>query len=118
MYLDYHQATQAIKYQYIVEPLAYLALVCGRISFAVSLIKIVGVTKVRRWLLYSLIVGQVVVNLVMAGVQLGQCKPTAKYWDRAIQGKCMDPRVMEYTGYVQSGRLVRCSDTCAGSVLS
>lgn len=100
-YLSHQQASEAIRYQYIIEPLSYLALVLGRVSFAVSLIQLIGVTKLRRWMFYGLIIGQVVINLIMIGIQLGQCNPPAKYWNPTVKGKCMSPRVIEYTGYVQ-----------------
>lgn len=94
------QLMKAIKYQYIIQPFAYLGLVFGRVSFAVSLIVIIGVTKPRRYLLYALIIGQFVLNLTWVGIQLGQCDPPQKYWNRALPGTCLDPRVQIDAGYV------------------
>ena len=94
------QILKAMKYQYIIQPFAYLALVFGRVSFAVSLIVIIGINKQRRWLLYALIVSQFVVNITWIGIQLGQCNPPQKYWNRSLPGTCMDPKVQGNAGYV------------------
>lgn len=75
------QLLRAMKYQYIIQPFVYLALVFGRVSFAVSLIVLIGINKLRRWLLIALIVGQFVLNLILIGLQLGQCNPPEKYWN-------------------------------------
>ena len=94
-----------MKYQYIIQPFAYLALVFGRVSFAVSLIILIGINSTRRWLLGVLIIGQFVLNLTWIGLQLGQCNPPEKYWNRMQPGTCMDPRIQADAGYVSSGVL-------------
>lgn len=96
------QILRAVKYQYIIQPFAYLALVFGRVSFAVSLIVLIGINKWRRWLLKALIIGQFVLNLIWVGLWLGQCSPPNKYWNRQLPGKCMDPRIEIDAGYVSS----------------
>ena len=53
-------------------------------------------------MLYILIIGQVVINLVMVGILLGACNPPEKYWNPAVKGSCINPRVIEYGGYAQS----------------
>lgn len=100
-YLTEEEATQSIRWSFIVAPFAYFFLVFGRVSFAVSLIILIGTNKWRRWFLYLLILGQFVVNLVMAGVGIGNCNPVHKAWDRDTPGTCLDPRIRRYTGYTQ-----------------
>lgn len=87
------------------QPFAYMALVFGRVSFAVSLLMIMATSKLRRWILYGLIMGQFLINTIFIFLGLGQCSPPAKYWNLNIPGSCMSPRVIEAAGYVQGGKL-------------
>ncbi|MCJ1343544.1 hypothetical protein MMC31_001739 [Peltigera leucophlebia] len=100
-YLSREQVSQAIKYQYMAQPFAYMALVFGRVSFAVSLLMIIATNKLRRWILYGLIIGQLLINIIFICLGLGQCSPPAKYWNPSIPGSCMSPRVIVAAGYVQ-----------------
>ena len=103
--LSPEQISQAVKYGYIAQFFAELALVFGRVSFAVSLLILIGNTKTRRWILYGLIIGQVVTNFIMICIELGQCNPVAKYWNRSMPGSCLNPLVLVYYGYVQGGKM-------------
>lgn len=105
-YLDHHQISQAIKYQYFSQPFVYAALVAGRVSFAVSLLQVIGQNEIVRLVLHGLILGQVLINAIFAGLQIGECSPPAKYWNRMLPGTCMNYHVIEYGGYVQGGKLV------------
>jgi hypothetical protein len=102
-YLTPHQIMESVRYSYYVQPFAFLALVFGRVSFAISLIILIGIKPWRRWLLFFIIAGQFVINWIFIGILLGACSPAAKYWNRRLPGKCLDHRVIEYTGYVQGG---------------
>lgn len=108
-YLSREQVSQAIKYQYMAQPFAYMALVFGRVSFAVSLLMIIATNKLRRWILYGLIIGQLLINIIFICLGLGQCSPPAKYWNPSIPGSCMSPRVIVAAGYVQGCKFVRSS---------
>ena len=93
----------ALKYQYIAQPFASLALVFGRVSFAVSLITIIGINRFRRIVLYTLIVGELTINILAIGLQLGECNPPAAYWDPRLQATatCLSPNVIANIGYLQ-----------------
>lgn len=106
-YLSREQVLQAIKYQYMAQPFAYMALVFGRVSFAVSLLMIMATNKLRRWILYGLIIGQFLINIIFVFLGLGQCSPPAKYWNRKMPGSCMSPKVIVAAGYVQGCKLDR-----------
>ena len=80
-YLKPEQITQAIKLSYTIGPIGCLTLVFGRVSFALSLIALMGVEEWRRWLLYFVVLSQFLVNIILIGVSLGACKPVRKYWD-------------------------------------
>ena len=100
------QIVKAVKYAYIATPFAYLALVLGRVSFAVSLILLIGTTKFRLCLLNALIIGQFVLNITWIGIILGECRPVQKYWNRTLPGRCLDPKVPFSAGYLSSCTLV------------
>lgn len=106
-YLSREQISQAMKYQYMAQPFAYMALVFGRVSFAVSLLMIMATNKLRRWILYGLIIGQFLINIIFICLGLGQCSPPAKYWNPNMPGSCMSPRVIVAAGYVQGCKSVR-----------
>lgn len=106
-YLSREQISQAMKYQYMAQPFAYMALVFGRVSFAVSLLMIMATNQLRRWILYGLIIGQFLINIIFVCLGLGQCSPPAKYWNPNIPGSCMSPSVIVAAGYVQGCKSVR-----------
>ena len=93
----------ALKYQYIAQPFASLALVLGRVSFAVSLITIIGINRFRRMILYTLITGELSINILTIGLLLGECNPPAAYWDPALQATatCLSSQVIADIGYLQ-----------------
>ncbi len=102
-YLTPEQLAHAIKWSYITAPFAFMSLVFGRVSFAVSLIVIIGTKKWRRWLLWFVIVSQFIVNLILIGVGFGVCTPAHKYWDRKTPGTCLNPSIHRNLGYAQGG---------------
>jgi hypothetical protein len=76
----------------------------GRISFIVFLlIFIMTVSRVRKTLLYTLIVIEVVFNIIPIIVVFVQCQPVSRLWDPSIPGKCWSPNVVRDVGYVQGG---------------
>lgn len=116
-HLSRQQISQAIKYQYMAQPFAYMALVFGRVSFAVSLLMIMATNKLRRWILYGLIIGQFLINIIFVFLGLGQCSPPAKYWNPNMPGSCMSPKVIVAAGYVQGCKLHRSIQVQEGLVL-
>lgn len=102
-YLSVEQKIQSTKLSYILAPFAIFSLVFGRVSFAVSLLVLLGVKKWRRWLLHFVIVSQFVATTVLVGIGFFVCLPVRKYWDRRVPGKCLDHRVHRYASYVQGG---------------
>ncbi|KAI9760802.1 MAG: hypothetical protein M4579_001432 [Chaenotheca gracillima] len=97
------KAGQAIKYAYLAQTPNAMAQCFGRMSFAWFLVRVIGVTKTRRWILYSIMAGQFVINVMFISVNLGNCRPINKYWNPLIPGSCWSPLVIEYAGYLQGG---------------
>jgi hypothetical protein len=104
-YLTPEQITHAIQMSYIIGPFGCMTLVFGRVSFAVSLIVLMGIETWRRWLLYFVIVSQFVVNFILIGASIGACAPVRKYWDRSTPGTCLGPNIQRNLGYAQGGMI-------------
>ncbi|KAI9846899.1 MAG: hypothetical protein M1837_003511 [Sclerophora amabilis] len=100
-YLAPHQQIQAIKFAYLSQPFNAMAQCFGRMSFALFLVRVMGITALRRWILYSIICGQFAVNIVFSGLTLAACRPINRYWDPTVSGSCWSPLVIEYAGYSQ-----------------
>jgi hypothetical protein len=59
-------------------------------------------TKTLRYLLYGVMVGLWITNLLPFIILLAECDPLPTYW-RSSAGKCWDPRVRIYSIYVTIG---------------
>lgn len=102
-YLTPEQIRQGIKYSYIIEPFGLLTLTFGRISFALSLIVLLGVEPWRRWLLYFVIASQAIIHAILLFVLIFACNPIHKYWDREVPGTCLNRSMLRSLGFVQAG---------------
>lgn len=103
-YLTPEQIMQTTKITWIISPFAFLAVIFGRVSFAVSLLVLVGTKKWRRGLLYFIIATQFLTTLVLLGIIMFGCNPVRKYWDRRIPGTCLSGPWRRVPGYVQGGK--------------
>lgn len=56
----------------------------GRVSFAFTLLGVMGTTKTRRWFLWFMIVAQFVTNFVALVLSYGICSPLAAFWDPKV----------------------------------
>lgn len=103
-YLTPNQIKQTIKMVWVLSPFAFLALFFGRVSFAVSLIILMGSNSWRRWLLWFIIVTQFLCMVVVAGLIMFGCNPVNKFWDRQLPGKCLGGWWLRGPGYVHGGK--------------
>lgn len=99
--LDPVRVVQALKYDYIQQPLHVMSSPFGRISFALFLVEILLKKITRRGFLYSLMVLQFAVNGATATIILAQCRPVQALWNHEIKGHCLNPRVQEYYSLFQ-----------------
>ena len=104
-YLTPEQIRQAIKYSYIIGPFGLLTLTFGRISFALSLIVLIGIEPWRRWLLYFVIASQAIIHGILIGMAIFACSPIHKYWDRDTPGTCINRSILRNVGFLQAGIL-------------
>ncbi|KAF2264002.1 hypothetical protein CC78DRAFT_517667 [Lojkania enalia] len=100
--LDDATVLKALKYDYLAQPTAIMAPAFGRVSLALLLLTFAGNIKARRWLLWGIIVLQLIINTLCFSLILGQCRPIQLLWDKSLEGSCWDLRAQEYYGYFQS----------------
>lgn len=65
--------------------------------------------RLQRFVLWAVIVSQLLLNISLSIYILTQCRPTEALWDHDIQGKCLPPEGQEYFGYVQGGESISAS---------
>lgn len=106
LYLSQEQRMHAIRYEYLAASWAVIAPAFGRISFAVFLLVFLGLlTTVRRIVLWTLIVLQVVANVLAIIVMYAQCSPVSRIWDPTKPGSCWNPKIQSDIGFFQGGAL-------------
>ncbi|ORY18968.1 hypothetical protein BCR34DRAFT_609953 [Clohesyomyces aquaticus] len=98
---DSLQIMNAIKWDYISQPTCIMVPTFGRISLALLLLTFAGTSRLRRWLLWSIIAGQFVINCLTFIFILAQCRPIELLWDKSINGECWPLAFQEYFGYFQ-----------------
>ena len=106
-----------MHWNFTAQPFGILAGTVGRISFSVSLLRIIGpVDQVRKWMLLSLISFQLLVNIVTIILIFVQCGKTVDaIWDPSLVktagAKCWSPDVQTYFGFFQSCKTLGSTDS-------
>jgi hypothetical protein len=115
--LSPENAMNAIKWDYWAQPSSIMAPTFGRMSFALLLLSIVGISKTRRYFLWGIIVTQFLANSFCFIFILVQCKPVQLLWNKNLEGECWDLKAQEYFGYFDGGecRVSRCGYWCSPS---
>ncbi|CEL03608.1 hypothetical protein ASPCAL04760 [Aspergillus calidoustus] len=101
--LDYHQVVNLLKYAMISMPFGVIAPLLGRISFILFLLtSVITVHKLRRKLLWGLIVLQTIINIVPCILQFTQCDPVEALWNPLqLIARCQGAIVVLRFGYFQ-----------------
>ncbi|CZR67026.1 uncharacterized protein PAC_16925 [Phialocephala subalpina] len=122
-YLSPHQKIQALKYNFIGQPLGIvssskplthsiidnwltgiMAPAFGRNATCILMLQLFGTTSKRRWFLWATFWQSLVVNSLTIILIFVQCKDVRTVWDPiGHPGFCWSPTVQEYTGFVQGG---------------
>jgi hypothetical protein len=98
--LNYEQIVHVLKYGAFAMPVGALSSMCGRIGFICFLLLSV-ITVYRLW---SLVVTQLVVNVVPIILEFTTCKPVSKLWNFMGEGICEEAIVAQRMGYFQGGK--------------
>ncbi|KAF2157440.1 hypothetical protein K461DRAFT_273619 [Myriangium duriaei CBS 260.36] len=98
--------SKAAHYMHISESFSIITSYFGRMSFAAFLLSVLGKTaKARRYILYSLIVVDTIINILVAVQTYTQCgRHISALWDHQLAEvvHCESPDVETYIGYVQA----------------
>ncbi|KAF2232197.1 hypothetical protein EV356DRAFT_258530 [Viridothelium virens] len=109
-FLPPENVVEALKWVLIAQPVGILAGMLGRISFAVTLLRLPGPhDQVKRATLYGIIVEQVLVNFTFVIIQFAQCGSQVNaIWDPAVAAKahCWSRNVEYDFGIFQSSTSV------------
>jgi len=95
----------AIKWDYLAQPSSIMAPTFGRISFALTLLSLVGPSRPRRYFLWGIIGTQFLANSLCFIFILVQCKPIQRLWDKRLDGTCWNLKFQQYFGYFDGGEL-------------
>ncbi|KAF8853417.1 hypothetical protein BDZ45DRAFT_806696 [Acephala macrosclerotiorum] len=106
-YLSPHQKIEALKYNFIGQPLGIvssriLAPAFGRNASCILMLQLFGTTSKRRWVLWATFWQSLFVNSLTIILIFVQCKDARSLWDPIGHPSfCWSPTVQEYTGFVQ-----------------
>jgi len=89
-YLSPDQITNVVKYIILMIAPGVLAVALGRISFCLFLLSAVGVTRIVRVILWTLLILQALVNVTQIILEYSSCGlHIAALWDPTIHVKCI-----------------------------
>ena len=95
-YLTDHEFHMALKFEWISNPLAQAAVVTGRISFAIFLLRICD-TPLRRGFLIGMTGLLTLIFVPLICITLAQCTPVAALWNSDLvlngQATCWNPQI-------------------------
>lgn len=92
-----------MKYEFLAEPWGILSPLFARISFICFLGNLVGSQQKYRYMLWFMIITQILVNGMTILLILIQCDHIAMLWDHRIPGHCWSTKVQTYSGFFQGG---------------
>ncbi|KAF2014033.1 hypothetical protein BU24DRAFT_452802 [Aaosphaeria arxii CBS 175.79] len=84
-----------VKYMYVGEAFALLAMPLGKTSFCITLLRLTAV-KWHKHIIWFIIVSINIMMLAVTAMTFGQCTPVEKLWDVMLPGHCWDNRIVIY----------------------
>ncbi|KAL2785813.1 hypothetical protein BJX66DRAFT_347236 [Aspergillus keveii] len=99
--LSHSQQIESAKYQLLSQGFHVMSTNWGKVSVALFLIRIMAEVKQHTRAMYAGIVLLTVVNVVCVYTIYGQCTPTARAWDSAVEGSCWRAGVQRNYAYFQ-----------------
>lgn len=103
---DAQDREKALMYTYVAPSVSIVAATFGKVSMVLFLVRLLGhsARKPHLWLLYSVTIVMVGLNLFAIGILLGGCTPMQKAWMPTTPGTCINPDMLEYGGRIQAGK--------------
>ena len=96
--------SQAVKWQYISQPVVIISTMFTKVSICFLLIRVFGIKKSWRWGLYSIMTFATVTNISSAAIVLAQCQPVQKLWNPLLRGTCWTPHTEVAIGDYNGGK--------------
>ncbi|KAJ6090173.1 hypothetical protein N7486_008988 [Penicillium sp. IBT 16267x] len=69
------------------------------ISIAILIVHLLDPNPLRKWLLYTMVIFQVIFAMISVFIAFFQCKPTAKMWNPTLDGTCWSSDVFDDFSY-------------------
>ena len=85
---------EVLKLYYILQPLAFMAIAVSRISVALLVLRIVGLSTWRKRFLWFTIISTLVITVAVCILIFCGCKPVEGLWNPFIQSNCWDPFIV------------------------
>jgi hypothetical protein len=103
--LTHKETTMSQLYQWMFGTSSIIAAALGKITVILFILQFESQTEhKRKYFLYFLAFGTVVINTVIIGLIWTQCSPTAKMWDISILGKCDGRPTEQKVSYFQGSK--------------
>ncbi|KAH8880573.1 hypothetical protein GQ53DRAFT_669582, partial [Thozetella sp. PMI_491] len=103
-WLDKYDMVMAEKYLFVSQPPYAWALVFAKISMSCTLLRILGESRKWRWILYAIIVTQVLIGVTINSFQFTLCRPLPAIWDPDVATApgtvCAAPEVAQTSIFV------------------
>ncbi len=109
-YLSRIEALDAIKWSYVTMTLFFVIVCLTKISICLFILRIKK-TGWLKWVLYTLMTGQVISTAAPEMVMLAQCQPIRSFWDRSI-GKCWDQTTYNAVVWAHFGMVTASNRFC------
>ncbi|KAF2191841.1 hypothetical protein K469DRAFT_804852, partial [Zopfia rhizophila CBS 207.26] len=90
--IDVQDLTPALKYLYLGEFFAIIAVPTSKTSFSITLLRL-SVVRWHRWFIWFIMVSMNLVMWICALLLFVQCSPVEKNWNRKLRGQCWSPRI-------------------------
>ena len=99
----------ALKYLTIAPNFSILSVAVGKVSIVLLLKRVMGMAAKRWHLIILWIVAFISFCLSIASVVvvLGFCTPTARIWDKTVEGTCINPMIQLGVGLSQACELLQ-----------
>ncbi|KAH7121084.1 hypothetical protein B0J11DRAFT_56634 [Dendryphion nanum] len=96
---DSVQLVTGIKFMYLGELFALLAMPTSKTSFCITLLRLTEIYW-HKWIIWFIIVSVNITMWLCAALTFGQCSPVEKLWNYTLEGECWDNRIVIYYSIV------------------
>ena len=93
-YLDPHQITTAVKYNWMIQPFGIMCIAVGKLAVGFLILRLLDSrSKWRKWFLYITLTITIVTSAVCCVINFVQCSPPRALWEKVPGSSCWNPKV-------------------------